>query len=148
GRFGTDPKGGGKTLRAPNGVVLDGREFWSAGKPMYDPAKITAPVLLVLGEWDRETPPYMAQTLFPLLTNAAWKRFAMLSEGTHSIALEKNRMLLLRTVQQFLEEPAPVPAATEWRAGMLGSLGGQRPSLAGYVAGRGTRRGETAAGGC
>jgi len=27
--------------------------------------------------------------------------------------MEKNRMLLLRTVQQFLEEPAPVPAATQ-----------------------------------
>jgi len=27
--------------------------------------------------------------------------------------MEKNRMLLLRTVQQFLEEPEPVPAATQ-----------------------------------
>jgi esterase/lipase len=73
---------------------------------MYDPARITSPVLLVLGEWDRETPPYMAQTLFPLLINAHWKRLAMLSEGTHTIVMEKNRMLLLRTVRQFLEEPA------------------------------------------
>jgi esterase/lipase len=111
--FATDPKGGGKILRAPNGVVLDGQEFWAKGKSTYDPAKITVPVLLVLGEWDRDTPPYMAQTLFPLLTNAQWKRFAMLSEGTHTILMEKNRMLLLRTVQQFLEEPAPVPAATQ-----------------------------------
>jgi len=111
--FATDPKGGGKTLRAPNGVVLDGQEFWAKGQSTYDPAKITVPVLLVLGEWDRDTPPYMAQTLFPLLTNAQWKRFAMLSEGTHTILMEKNRMLLLRTVQQFLEEPAPVPAATQ-----------------------------------
>lgn len=111
--FATDPKGGGKTLRAPNGVVLDGQEFWAKGQSTYDPAKITVPVLLVLGEWDRDTPPYMAQTLFPLLTNAQWKRFAMLSEGTHTILMEKNRMLLLRTVQQFLEEPEPVPAATQ-----------------------------------
>lgn len=111
--FATDPKGGGKTLRAPNGVVQDGQEFWSASKATFDPARITAPVLLVLGEWDRDTPPYMAQTLFPLLVNARWKRLAMLSEGTHTIVMEKNRMLLLRTVQQFLEEPAPVPSATE-----------------------------------
>src|ERR1700730_2226353 len=111
--FATDPKGGGKTLRAPNGVVLDGQEFWAKGQSTYDPAKITVPVLLVLGEWDRDTPPYMAQTLFPLFTNAQWKRFAMLSEGTHTILMEKNRMLLLRTVQQFLEEPAPVPSATQ-----------------------------------
>ena len=111
--FATDPKGDGKTLRALNGVVQDGQELWAKGQSTYDPAKITAPVLLVLGEWDRDTPPYMAQTLFPLLTNAQWKRFAMLSEGTHTILMEKNRMLLLRTVQQFLEEPAPVPAATQ-----------------------------------
>ena len=113
--FATDAKGEGKTLRAPNGVVQDGLEFFGASqpKPYYDPSKITAPVLLVLGEWDQDTPPYMAQTLFPLLTNAAWKRMAMLSEGTHSIALEKNRMLLIRTVQQFLEELPPTAGATQ-----------------------------------
>ncbi len=110
--FATDPKGGGKTLRAPNGVVLDGRDFWSAGKMTYDPAKITAPVLLVVAEWDQDTPPYMANNLFPQLTSAKWKRLAMLSEGTHSIVLEKNRMLLLRSVQQFLEEAAPAAEAT------------------------------------
>jgi hypothetical protein len=40
-------------LRASNGVVQDSNEFWSAGKPVYDPARITAPTLLVVGEWDR-----------------------------------------------------------------------------------------------
>ena len=113
--FATDAKGEGKTLRAPNGVVQDGLDFFGASppKPYYDPSKITSPVLLVLGEWDQDTPPYMAQTLFPLLSNAAWKRLTMLSEGTHSIALEKNRMLLIRTVQQFLEEPAPIASKTQ-----------------------------------
>lgn len=113
--FATDAKGGGKTLRAPNGVVQDGLEFFSATppKPYYDPALIKSPVLLVLGEWDQDTPPYMAQTLFPLLVNAPWKRQVMLSEGTHSIVIEKNRMLLIRTVQQFLEEPPPAPEATQ-----------------------------------
>jgi hypothetical protein len=28
-------------VRAPNGVVQDGAEFFGAGKPYYDPAKIT-----------------------------------------------------------------------------------------------------------
>ena len=111
--FATDPKGGGKTLRAPNGVVQDGLEIWSAGKSVYDPAKITAPVLIVLGEWDRDTPPYMAQTLYPLLVNAPWKRHVVLSGGTHTIIMEKNRMLLFRTVQQFLDEAPPAPTATQ-----------------------------------
>jgi pimeloyl-ACP methyl ester carboxylesterase len=113
--FATDPKGGGKTLRAPNGVVQDGLEFWGATPPKayWDPEKLLAPTLLVLGEWDKDTPPYMAQTLFPLLTKAAWKRLAILSEGTHTILMEKNRVLLFRTVQQFLEEAPPTEAASQ-----------------------------------
>jgi hypothetical protein len=70
-------------------------------------------VLLVLAEWDRDLPPYMAQTLYPLLTNAAWKRHVVLSEGTHTIVMEKNRVLLFRTVQQFLEETPPNASATQ-----------------------------------
>ena len=91
-------------LRAPNGVIQDGAEFWSAGKPYYDPAKITVPTLLVHGEWDRDTPPYMAQTLFPLLVNAPGKRYVALAEGTHTIIMERNRMQLFQAVQAFLEE--------------------------------------------
>ena len=48
----TDPDGAKKNppvLRAPNGVVQDGAEFFGAGKAYYDPAKITVPTLLVLG---------------------------------------------------------------------------------------------------
>ena len=85
--FASDPDGAKQNppvLRAPNGVVQDGAEFWASGKPYYDPAKITVPTLLVLGEWDRDTPPYMAQTLFPLLVNSPGKRFVMLAEGTHT----------------------------------------------------------------
>ena len=96
-------------------MVQDGLDYWGATPPKanWDPAKITSPVLLVLGEWDRDTPTYMAQALYPLLTNAAWKRHVVLSEGTHTILMEKNRMLLLRTVQQFLEEPPPTATATQ-----------------------------------
>jgi len=110
--YATDPKGGGKTLRAPNGVVQDGLDYWGATPPKqyWDPAKITSPIALVLGEWDRDTPPYMAQNLFPLLVNAPWKRHVVLGEGTHTILMEKNRLLLFRTVQQFLEEEPPLAA--------------------------------------
>ena len=91
--FPLDPKGEGKTLRAPNGVIQDGLESLGASppKPYYEPSKISSPILLVVGEWDQDTPPYSALALFPLLTNAAWKRLTMLSEATHSIVMEKNR---------------------------------------------------------
>lgn len=91
-------------LRAPNGVVQDGQEFHGAGKPYYEPAKITVPTLLVVAEWDRDTPPYMAQALFPLLVNSPGKRMVQLGEGTHTIIMEKNRMKLFQAVQSFLDE--------------------------------------------
>jgi pimeloyl-ACP methyl ester carboxylesterase len=103
----TDPEGGKQTppvIRAPNGVIADGAEYWSSAKPYYDPAKITVPTLLVQAEWDQDLPPYMAQTLFPLLVNAPGKRYVMLAEGTHTIIMEKNRLELFKAVQAFLDE--------------------------------------------
>jgi pimeloyl-ACP methyl ester carboxylesterase len=105
--FASDPEGAKMdppVLRAPNGILLDEFTYYSAGKPIYDPTKITAPTLLLVGEWDRDTPPYMAQALFPLLTNAPAKRLVMFGEGTHTIIMEKNRMQLFNEVQLFLEE--------------------------------------------
>jgi pimeloyl-ACP methyl ester carboxylesterase len=91
-------------IRAPNGVLADGAEYWSSNKPYYDPARITVPTLLVQAEWDQDLPPYMAQTLFPLLVNSPGKRYVMLAEGTHTIIMEKNRLALFRAVQAFLDE--------------------------------------------
>ena len=84
--------------------MADSNEYWSAGKAYYDPAKITVPALLVQAEWDRDLPPYMAQTLFPLLVNSPGKRYVMLPEGTHTIIMEKNRRMLFEAVQAFLDE--------------------------------------------
>jgi pimeloyl-ACP methyl ester carboxylesterase len=103
----SDPMGANMdppVVRAPNGVVQDGLEHWSAGKPYYDPTQITVPTLLVMAEWDADTPPYMAQTLFPLLANSPGKRFVELAEGTHHVMLEKNRFALFEAVQAFLDE--------------------------------------------
>jgi pimeloyl-ACP methyl ester carboxylesterase len=62
----TDPVGA-KTnppvIRAPNGVLADSNDYWSAGKAYYDPAKITVPALLVQAEWDRLTALHGADAL-------------------------------------------------------------------------------------
>ena len=103
----TDPEGAKANppvIRAPNGVLADGNEFFGAGKPYYDPTKVTVPALLVGAEWDRDAPPYMAQTLFPLLVNSPGKRYVQLAEGTHTIIMEKNRIKLFEAVQAFLDE--------------------------------------------
>jgi len=103
-----DPVGAGQkppVVRAPNGVFEDLRKYWMSGKPHYDPARITVPTLLVVAEWDVDTPPYMAQAVFAGLKNTPLKRLVMIGEGTHSIVMEKNRLQLFREVQLFLEEP-------------------------------------------
>ncbi|MBC5766420.1 alpha/beta fold hydrolase [Ramlibacter sp. GTP1] len=106
--FETDPWGMAQNppvLRAPNGVVADGLRYWGNGIIPWKVEDIRVPVLLVKAEWDMDTPSYMAQNLFPKLVNAPWKRYVELGEGTHSIIMERNRMDLFRTVQQFLDEP-------------------------------------------
>ncbi|MCX7313231.1 MAG: alpha/beta fold hydrolase [Alphaproteobacteria bacterium] len=103
----TDPVGAKQNppvVRAPNGTVADTQEFWSSGKTMYDPARITVPTLIAIGEWDQDTPPYMAQAIFPLMVNSPDKRLVMLAEGTHHMMLERNRAALFRAVQTFLDE--------------------------------------------
>ena len=105
--FATDPIGAQQNppvLRAPNGIIDDIQNFWAAGKPKYDPAKITAPTLIIHAEWDQDTPAYMSQALFPLLTNAATKRYIVIGEGTHTVIMEKNRMQLFQETQLFLDE--------------------------------------------
>ena len=102
----TDPKAKDSgQLRAPNGVIQDVRNYWSAGKPYYDAADIRVPTLIALAEWDQDTPSYMARTLFGLLKNAPVKRLVEIGEGTHTVIMEKNRMQLFREVQLFLDEP-------------------------------------------
>ena len=94
-------------LRAPNGVIEDFKDIWFNGKSTYDPAKITVPVLLIQGEWDADTPPYMAHKLFSLLVNTPFKRYVMIGEGTHTLIMERHRLELFRAVQDFLFERAP-----------------------------------------
>ena len=77
---------------------------WLLGKRMYEASEIRVPTMLVKAEWDADTPLYMAQTLFPLLTNAPSKRLVVIGEGTHVVQNEKNRMQLFREVPLFFDE--------------------------------------------
>ena len=107
GNLATDPAGAKQNppvLRAPNGVLKDIVDYWGAGKATWDPEKIRVPTLLILAEWDQETPLYMAQEVFAKLVNTPYKRHVVLGEGTHWVALEKNRVHLMNQVQIFLDE--------------------------------------------
>ena len=103
----TDPVGSKQNppvLRAPNGVIQDGRDFWGAGKPLYDPGLIRVPTFLAHAEWDQDLPSYMLHAYFAKLTNVPYKRYVEIGEGTHTVIMEKNRMQLFRAVQAFLDE--------------------------------------------
>jgi pimeloyl-ACP methyl ester carboxylesterase len=95
-------------LRAPNGVFEDGQNYWNAGKALYDPGKITVPTLILHAEWDADLPSYLAQNYFKQLTHAPYKRLIELSEGTHTVMMEKNRMQFFHELIGFLDEEKPL----------------------------------------
>jgi pimeloyl-ACP methyl ester carboxylesterase len=101
--FAVDPEGARQVpsvLRVPNGALAEQQ----AARHAFDAARLTVPVLITLGEWDREAPPAQALALFQALTAAPAKRMVLLGEGTHGIMLERNRGALFQAVQVFLEE--------------------------------------------
>ena len=107
GNLATDPVGAKQTppvLRAPNGVLKDIADFLGKGIPLYNPSDIRVPTLLIVAEWDQDTPLFMAQEVFSRLINTPYKRQIVLGEGTHAIVVEKNRMELIKEVQRFLDE--------------------------------------------
>jgi pimeloyl-ACP methyl ester carboxylesterase len=104
----TDPVGTAQTppvVRSPGGPLQDGREYWNAGKPLYDPARITAPTLIVTAEWDGLNAPELGRAIFTKLTNVPTKRLVEIGEASHLMMLERNRLQLFREVQLFLDEP-------------------------------------------
>jgi pimeloyl-ACP methyl ester carboxylesterase len=104
----TDPVGAAQTppvVRSPAGPLQDGRDYWNAGKPLYDPARITAPTLIVTAEWDGLNPPALGRVIFTKLTSVPAKRLVEIGEASHLVMLERSRLQLFREVQLFLDEP-------------------------------------------
>ena len=66
------------------------------------------PTLIIHAEWDADLPSYQAQDYFTKLKNAPYKRFVELSEGTHTVMMEKNRMQFFREILNFLNEERPL----------------------------------------
>jgi pimeloyl-ACP methyl ester carboxylesterase len=91
-------------LRVPNGPVADFYRTWASGVPAWQPERISAPTLVIQGEWDVETPPDMGLGVFARLTGAPQRRYVLVGEGSHTLLMEKNRRQLFSTVQSFLAE--------------------------------------------
>ena len=104
-----DPVGAKMTppaVRAPNGLLVDAFKYWEADTRYYDPSAIQAPTLLVVGDWDVDTPAYMSQAILTRL-GSRQKRLVIIGEGTHHLMLERNRTQMFREVQLFLDESLP-----------------------------------------
>jgi pimeloyl-ACP methyl ester carboxylesterase len=66
------------------------------------------PTLLLHAEWDADLPSYQAQNYFAQLKNTPYKRLIELSEGTHTVMMEKNRMQFFHELMGFLDEERPL----------------------------------------
>lgn len=89
-------------LRSPAGVVRDVVENWLQDRPTYDPGKIRAPTLVIVGEWDQETTTSQGWEVFQRLTCAAEKRYVVVGQSSHTIWLEDNRHQLYGSLAEFL----------------------------------------------
>jgi pimeloyl-ACP methyl ester carboxylesterase len=89
-------------LMAPNGTVQDSREYWASGKPLYDPARVTVPVLIVHADLDRDCPIELSRAVFAELKSAPYRRWVEIGEGTHSVFMENNRWQVFDAVDGFL----------------------------------------------
>ena len=90
-------------MRAPTGCVKDMHVFFLQGLSTYDPAKITVPTLVCVGEWDVITPVGTALLLFQSLQGSPQRKLEILPESTHFMIHEKNRMMLIKSMQYFFE---------------------------------------------
>ncbi|QDY44340.1 alpha/beta hydrolase [Candidatus Pantoea soli] len=95
-------------IRANNGPVQDTRKYWTAGVPVYQPADIRVPLLLLHGEWDADVPVELAMNWFISATRAPWKRWTEIGEATHMMVLEKNRRQVWREIALFFNASLPV----------------------------------------
>jgi pimeloyl-ACP methyl ester carboxylesterase len=96
-------------LRDPHGVKTPAGPFaaivkaWN-GALDYDPARVTAPVAIIRGEWDGLLPDADARWLFDAFASSPVKRDIKISKATHLMHLEAMRHALHHESVAFLNE--------------------------------------------
>jgi alpha-beta hydrolase superfamily lysophospholipase len=89
----------------PTGTYLD----MTSKLPVVDPEKVTAPVLLLRGEYDGIATLEDIVAFYEKLPNGD-RQLAVLPNTAHSVVLGINRQLFWHTMHAFLTMPAPVSA--------------------------------------
>jgi pimeloyl-ACP methyl ester carboxylesterase len=89
--------------QVPTGTYLD----MTANLPVVDPKRVTAPVLLVRGEYDGIATIADLEEFYNRLPNGD-RQFIILPGTAHSVALAINRQLFWHVTRAFLSMPAPI----------------------------------------
>ena len=94
----TDPP----SFRVPNGTFLDLWEAFNA-RPLYDPAQLTCPVMLLRGAQDPTSTRSYALALFDRV-GAAQRQYVEIANGTHFINAEAQADQVFKAVHAFLRD--------------------------------------------
>lgn len=87
-------------FRSPTGALADLVRVFN-GQPLYDPARLTMPVLLVRGADDTTSTDTDCRQLLADIGSKA-KAYRVIAPGSHFLCLEKNRGELYRCLNDFL----------------------------------------------
>lgn len=108
-----DPQSGIQSppaFRAPNGTFADLWETFNA-RPLYDPARISCPTLLLRGDADPTSTRTDALGLFDLI-GADEKQYVEIANGAHFVSAEKRAPVVFGITTKFLMM-GPKPASFE-----------------------------------
>jgi pimeloyl-ACP methyl ester carboxylesterase len=88
-------------LRIPNGALLDLVTVFN-GQPLYDPAKLTMPILIIRGAGDTTSTDSDARRLLGRVASHD-KDYHIVSPGSHFLCVERNRHQWYNPIRRFLD---------------------------------------------
>src|SRR5258708_19216286 len=92
-------------FRCPNGPLADIARIFE-GQPLYDPAKLTMPTLLVRGDDDTTSTHSAAARLRGEIASPQ-KRYCVVAPGSHFLCIERNRAKLYEQLNEFFAPIGP-----------------------------------------
>ncbi len=92
-------------FRSPTGALADLIGIFN-GRPLYEPSRITMPVLLIRGDADTTSTDTDAKSLFGRIASRE-KEYQVISPGSHFLCVEKNRTRLYQAINEFLRRENP-----------------------------------------
>jgi pimeloyl-ACP methyl ester carboxylesterase len=100
-----DPRAGSRNppaFRCPNGAIKDLMHVLK-GRRLFDPGKLTMPVLIVRGEHDLTSTDADARNLLSLIPSPV-KHYKVITPGSHFLCIERNRDVLYEELARFLNQ--------------------------------------------